>query len=139
MGLLFLLLLTYASLGADAAVVVVDDEWARKLEADLFHPRQLSPQVRRMDGEVDVDEVEDTGEEEVEEMEENDVLEGTERKAESDDAGKMDPAESVLMPAGWRRIRNRIRVRIRSPFRKPRRICFPYCPRIPRRPDTWNE
>ncbi|VDD75165.1 unnamed protein product [Mesocestoides corti] len=42
--------------------------------------------------------------------------------------------QDVLAPSGWRRLRRRISGGLRRIFRKPRRICFPYCPTGPRYP-----
>ncbi|KAH9285101.1 hypothetical protein ECG_03046 [Echinococcus granulosus] len=106
-----LLLLAFASHRA-AATVVTDIETARKLEADLFEVPDHTE-----------------GEEVTEEME--NMEEEGEELAEGPD--ETDRQGSVLMSAGWRRIRRSIRRRIRSIFRKPRRICFPYCPKGPKK------
>ena len=90
--------------------MVVDHTWARKPAEEVG-----------VEEAEDKEELEVSGEEEVEEMEENDVLKVTEEKAKSGDAGEVDPVESVLMPAVWRRSRNG----------KPRIIRLPHNPRRP--------
>ncbi|CDI98327.1 expressed conserved protein [Echinococcus multilocularis] len=109
--LLLIFLLAFASHRA-AAAVVPDSEVARKLEADLFEVPDHAE-----------------GEEVTEEME--NLEEEGEELAEGPD--ETDRQGSVLISAGWRRIRRSIRRRIRNIFRKPRRICFPYCPKGPKK------
>ncbi|KAL5963895.1 hypothetical protein TSMEX_008359 [Taenia solium] len=92
--------------------LVPDGDATRRLEADLFDVLN-SPE----------------GEE---------VFEAKEGMEEEEDEVVEEPNEStrqggVLMPAGWRRLRRSIRRRIRRIFRKPRRICFPYCPKGPKK------
>ncbi|VDK36355.1 unnamed protein product [Taenia asiatica] len=89
-----------------------DDDATRRLEADLFDVLNAAE-----------------GEE---------VLEAKEGMEEEEDEIVGEPNEAtrqggVLMPAGWRRLRQSIRRRIRRIFRKPRQICFPYCPKGPKK------
>ncbi|VDM27339.1 unnamed protein product [Hydatigera taeniaeformis] len=87
-----------------------DSETAKQLEADLFDTADL------VDGEEALDDME------------------TEYIGPVDEADTSDSQDEVLVPAGWRRFRRRLRrafrrVRdgIRRVFREPWRVCLGRC------------
>ena len=112
MAWLKILILALALINVCFSVILVNDESARQLEADLFREPH-SPQ--RM------------------EQDEEGLEEDEDKKTELGEFDEVHQKERILTPAGWGRIRRRIRRGLRRVFRKPKEICIPSCSRTGKR------